>query len=126
MLWLAAALVYSAVRITLVHTFLGPYGLNIWLYAAVDLGSTVPYAIGSARAVGALVDGERGRAVRWGLLTATSYVLPDLTIVLTTRRVPLSTYLVLAVVLSTAGSLAVTRIRREVRSSRAEREAAAA
>ncbi len=117
-LWVAGALAYSVVRITIVQTFLARYGVNVWLYAAVDLGSTVPYAIGAARTVGAMVDGDRGAALRWGLLAAVAFVAPDVTIVLTSDQMPWTIYVVLALVVSALGTVAVLRLRGEYRRKR--------
>ncbi|MSO38675.1 MAG: hypothetical protein EXQ69_10605, partial [Acidimicrobiia bacterium] len=50
-LWVVAALAYGLGRAIVVWKTLGDYGVNPWIYGVLDVISTVPYAIGTARVV---------------------------------------------------------------------------
>lgn len=112
--WIAGAVAYSLVRIVVVRQALGSYGVNVPLYAAVDLGSTLPYAYATSRAVQAFAARQRSTARRWALLASVAFVLPDLTLVLTAGRLPTFAYAVLATVLVTAAATAVIDGRRRL------------
>lgn len=105
--WLGMVVSWSLVRIVAVWQLLEQYGVHPGVYAVVDLGSSVPYAIASARTLGALVDRRYRHGLIWGVLAATCFVLPDLYIVTSGRGMPWGVYAVVATVALTAGTWAV-------------------
>lgn len=106
-------------RISAVDVWLTGYGVDPWIYAVVDLGSSLPYAIASARTLGALVDQRFRRATAWGALAAVSFVAPDTYIVTAGRALPWGTYVVVGTVAATAATLAVRSGRAQVAARRA-------
>ncbi len=108
-------MLYALVRIGLAEQFLVKYGLNIFIFATIELLSTPIYAIGASRMVRGLVASRRSSAIRWLMVSILGFVAPDAYVVVAARRVPASLYLaVLAwVVLGTI--LGVRRVRRQIR-----------
>ena len=89
------------------------------LYAAVDLGSTLPYAYATSRAVSCLAARQRAAMTRWALLAGVTFLLPDLSLVLTAGRLPTFAYAVLATVLVVAAGTALIDGRRRLQALRA-------
>lgn len=116
---MAAVLLWSLARISAVDVWLAGYGVDPWVYAAVDLGSSLPYAIASARTLGALADRRFSAAAAWGSLTIVSFVTPDAYILAAGRALPWGTYVVVGVVACTAAGLAVRSGRAQLADRRA-------
>lgn len=93
------ALCWSCLRIWFVGANLGRYGVDVRLYATVELCSTVPYSLGASRAVRSLAARRPAAASRWLALTVTCFLLPDLVILLSADGLPLWVYAVIASVL---------------------------
>lgn len=117
--WAIATVCWSFVRTTLAWALLGRYGLNPWAYLAVDLSSSLVLGRSTPVMVISVVDGERARAVRWGVLTAIAYVTPDLFLFTSTRRVPAITVAVIVTVMTVSLITTVVTLVRRVRSARA-------
>lgn len=109
---------WSGVRIMAVWHWLERYGVDPVVYAMVDLGSSVPYAMASARTVGALVDRRYRLAARWGLVGAMCFIAPDLYIVASGQRMPWTVYAVILMILVVAAGLAVSTGRSDVADGR--------
>jgi hypothetical protein len=116
--WLVLVVGWSVLRIIAVWQWLEQYGVHPVVYALVDLGSSVPYAIASARTVGALIDRRYRHAARWGLLAVSCYVAPDVYILASGRQMPWAVYIVVAAVAVATGSLALATGRKEVTDGR--------
>ena len=112
--WLVIVLLWSALRITAVWHWLERYGVRPVVYALVDLGSSVPYAIASARTVGALVDRRYRHGAVWGVVAATCFVAPDVYVVAAGRGMPWAVYAVVGTVASMTVALALWAGRRDV------------
>jgi hypothetical protein len=116
--WIVLVIAWSGLRIVAVWHWLEQYGVHPVVYALVDLGSSVPYAIASARTIGALIDRRYRHAARWGLLAATCYVAPDVYIVTAGQQMPWAVYAVVVTVALAAGVLALWAGRNEVADAR--------
>lgn len=125
-LWFVAVMAWSGVRIAAVWHFLRDYKVHPLVYAIVDLGSSVPYAIGSARTITSLVDGRLRPAMWWGALTVVSFCAPEAYIVLSGQEMPWGVYALVAVVFSIAAGLAFRAGRSKLAAQRAVTAAALA
>lgn len=85
--WTAAVVAWAVARTVVVGRVFGPHGTSSLTYLAVDVASSVPYGITSARAVYAYLD--HSPAFGWWLTGATAtFFIPDLYIVATARQIP--------------------------------------
>jgi hypothetical protein len=87
-LWYALSLAYCATRVYLANRYVRPYGLNIGVFATVEILASIPYAIGTAKLVSALADRRSAAAARWGLLASAGFFAPDLFMLLSTDEAP--------------------------------------
>ncbi len=116
--WFFAVMTWSVIRIIAVSTWLQDYGVDPFHYAMVDLGSSAPYSLASARLLGSLVDGRMRRAASWGVLTVMTFVAPDLYIFTAGRALPWASYVVVGTIATIGAVLAIRSGRASVRERR--------
>lgn len=121
--WILASTAYGGLRIFVADHTVVQYGVNIWAYSAVELGSSVVYGLGTARLVGAVIDRRRRAALRWAAVAAVGFCSPETFVAITGRHMPPTIYLALAVSLTTMGTLGVLTLVRRIRAARNERQA---
>ncbi len=117
--WVALVLGYTVVRVAVAFQAIGRYDATaVWIFGAVDLLTAAPYAIGTARLVVSLIDGDRRAAVRWGMLASSCFLAPYAWLAWSGRngRYPAVVYLALAVFVVCFGGNAIYGVRRRVRS----------
>ncbi len=114
LMWFLVVMTWSVIRITAVGAWLQDYGVNPWHYAAIDLGSSAPYSLASARLLGALVDGRTRVAVTWGVATFVTFLAPDVYIFAAGRALPWPTYVVVGAIVIIGGWLAIRHGRAKV------------
>ncbi|HXH56182.1 hypothetical protein [Iamia sp.] len=92
----------------------------VWVFGVIDLGTAVPYAVGTARLVTGLVDRRVQSAARWGVIASASFLAPYLWLGWAGRdgTFPTVVYLALAVCVVCFGANAVVAVRRKVRQAR--------
>jgi hypothetical protein len=120
-LWIVGSVAYGGLRVFIADRTVKRYGVNIWAFASVELVTSFIYGLSSARVGGALIDRRADRAVRWGVLTAASFLAPETFILLTGRRMPMVVYIVIGALLATLGTVAAVSLRRKVRAGRRRR-----
>jgi hypothetical protein len=118
--WAVATVLWSCIRTLLAWVLLGEYGLNPWVYLCVDLGSSLVLGRSTPIMVVSFIDRERQRALRWALVTGVAYVVPDIFLFTSTRRVPPVTLTVLITLMATSVTVTVVTVVRRVRSARAD------
>jgi hypothetical protein len=116
--WFVAVMTWSVLRIIAVSAWLQDYGVDPFSYAAVDLGSSAPYSLASARLLGSLVDGRMRRAAAWGALTVVTFLAPDVYIFAAGRALPWASYVVVGTIATVGAALAIRSGRASVRERR--------
>jgi hypothetical protein len=93
----------------------------VWVFGVIDLGTAVPYALGTARLVTSLVDRRLDLATRWGLVASGSFLAPYLWLGWAGRdgEFPTVVYVAVAVCVTCFGANAVISVIRKVRRARA-------
>ena len=124
--WVLTIVIFTIARVWAARETLQGKGLNIWVFAFIDLVTAVPYAIGVAKVVTALIDRRPGTASRWGAVAIASFFAPYLYIVWAGRDAsfPPAVYVGLAVLVLIFGGNAIWKVVRQVRAARLEPAAA--
>ena len=91
--WLVLVLAWACFRAFAINKFFGHHKVNAWGYLAVDLASSIPYAVYSARAVVKFLDKSWIELRRNTLLTALFFYIPDVYVFIFARKVPTSLYI---------------------------------
>ncbi|MEZ5177381.1 MAG: hypothetical protein R2746_03615 [Acidimicrobiales bacterium] len=121
--WVIGVVAFVLVRFVLAYSALAKYDqLTVWVFGILDLGTAVPYAIGTARLVTSLVDRDLQGAARWGTLASACFLAPYVWIAWAGRdgEFPTVVYVVVALLAVSLGVNAIYGIRRRVRVERAE------
>jgi hypothetical protein len=117
-------LAWSFTRTLLVWAAVGDYGLNPWIYLAIDLCSAVTDAITTPRMVISFIDDRYPQAAGWGLIALVAFIIPDVYIFLGTRRLPGSLIVIICAVIGATLLIGIVGVLRKIHKGRAERAAA--
>ena len=125
-MWALVVIVWSLLRTLIVWAAVGDYGLNPWIYLAIDLVSASTDAITTPRMVLSFVDANYRRAAEWAVISLVAFLVPDIYIFLGTRQLPRSLVLVIVAIIAVTFVGGVLAVVRKVKAATREREAAAA
>jgi hypothetical protein len=115
---------WSFIRTLIVWAAVGDYGLNPWIYLAIDLGSAIVDAYTTPRMVLCFVDDRYRRAVEWGLIALVAFLIPDLYIFVGTRKLPHNLIVIICVIIAFTLIVGVIGVVRKIRRVRALRVSA--
>ena len=116
--WVVGVVLFTLARFVVAYSTLRQYHLNIWLFGVIDLGTAVPYGVGTARLVTSVIDRRASAATRWLAVAAASFLAPYLYIALAGRDMPSAVYLVVVVLVLALGTNAVLEVRKKVAAGR--------
>lgn len=120
--WVLGVVVFVVMRFALAYSALASESrTTVVVFGLLDLGTAVPYALGTARLVTSLVDGDHQTAARWGALASGCFLAPYLWIAWAGRdgTFPAVVYVVTAIFVVSLGTNAVLGVRRRVRAEQA-------
>lgn len=113
--WIVVVVGYGVARSLVVWKTLANYGVNPLAYFVIDVGSSWPYGVSTAR----LVRGATGRnpkfVAKWGVLAAVTFILPDIYLVVSLDQAPGYIYGRIGAIVLTLGVLASFVLRRQLR-----------
>jgi len=117
-IWLVLVLLWAIARALFINKLFGSHGVNVFIYLAVDLTSSVPYAIYSSRLVITFISREFKNVYRNAILTALFFYIPDIYILVTAQKVPSGLYLILFLTIALFSAFAIASIARDIRNKR--------
>lgn len=112
--WLLLVLAWAVFRAFAINKFFGDHKVNAWGYLAVDLASSLPYAMYSARAVVNFLDKSWLAFRRNVVLTAIFFYIPDIYVFIFARTVPASLYVGFGISIIFFSTFAFMSLRRDV------------
>ncbi len=122
--WVVLTVLYGVGRAVVVGLTLSRYGVNPWIYGAIDATTSVPLGFGTARATTAAIDRRWAAARQWTIVAAVAFVAPDLSIfVMGGGRLPTVVFVIVAGVVLVTGTFALRAARAKIRSGRRARAA---
>jgi len=124
--WAAVVVGWSLIRTLIVWAAVGDYGLNPWIYLAIDLVSASIDAFTTPRMVLSFVDDHYRQAAKWALISLVAFVIPDLYIFLGTRELPKKIIIVVLVIISITLTAGVVGVIRKVKAGRRAKASAEA
>jgi hypothetical protein len=122
--WAGVVVVWSIIRTLIVWAAVGDYGLNPWIYLAIDLASACIDAITTPRMVLSFIDDHHRKAVRWAAISLAAFIVPDAYIFWGTRTLPTKLIVLIMTVIGATLTVGVITVVRKIRSGRAARVAA--
>ena len=75
--WILASIAYGVLRVVLAGTLLSDYGLNVVVFAVVEITSSAVFGIASGRLVESLLQRQRRNRALLVLATLAGYAAPD-------------------------------------------------
>ena len=111
-------MLWSLVRTLAVRLGLHRYGVNMWVFAVLDLASAGVLAVSTPRTVFAVVDLQWRRAVAWGCITAVGFIAPDIYVLLSTGHMPRATMIVVLAIVAVSVTASAVGVARQIRLAR--------
>jgi hypothetical protein len=124
--WAGIVIGWAVIRTLVVWSVVGDYGLNPWIYLAIDLVSACIDAITTPRMVLSFIDDQYRNAAKWAIISLVAFIIPDLYIFLGTRELPRRIVIIVCVIISITLLAGVISVVRKVRVGRAAKAAAMA
>jgi len=120
LIWIAGVIAYTILRFAIAWETLNRYGLNIWIFGILDVGTAVPYAIGTSRLVTSVVDKRLQAAAWWMMLAALSFIAPYRYIAIAGRdkSLPMLVWVLLVVLVLGLALNAAVAVNKRVRTAR--------
>jgi len=118
--WAIIVVAWSLVRTVIVWAAVGDYGLNPWLYLALDLAAATVDAFTTPRMVLSFIDDRFKQAVKWAVISLVVFVIPDFYIFFGTRKLPHHLIVMLCLIIGLTLAVGVVGVVRRVRRGRAE------
>jgi hypothetical protein len=116
--WVVAVLAWSVARAVVVGRTLSRYGVSPWVYGALDLLVSVPYAMSTAGVVTNLLDRRMAAARRCCAAAVATFLAPDVYLLLAGHGKPPLVYGVVLTVAAVFACAAVGSITLKVRAGR--------
>lgn len=121
--WAGIVVVWSLIRTLIVWAAVGEYGLNPWIYLALDLGAAIVDAVTTPKMVLSFIDDHYKQAVKWAVISLVAFIIPDIYIFFGSRHLPNRIILALCLIIGLTLVVGVVGVVRKIRKGRAEREA---
>ncbi|MFZ4519502.1 MAG: hypothetical protein ACOYOP_14010 [Microthrixaceae bacterium] len=120
--WSVGILLFSAARALIAWPTLGRYGVDPWLFLAIDIVTALPYGVAQAVTVKILRDPSRpaGHAAGWATVVGVAFLAPYVYIFVASGSMPVYAYLGVLLWMALFGVLAVLRMRKQVRATENE------
>jgi len=110
--WIALAVGYGALRVALAGAFLTEYGLDLIVFALIELGSSLLFGICSGRLVESMVRRTGGRRTLLVTGVVVGYGAPDVYVLAFAGRFPTSLLVVVIAVIVVSSIVSVVSFRR--------------
>ncbi len=112
--WFVLIIFWSLVRIATAELYFAKYGINIWIFAVIEIVSSPILARASSRMAVALKYHEIRQSVLWGGLTMVSFSAPDVYLLTAGRGLPWIAYGVVLLLMTVAGTTSVIKLKQKV------------
>jgi hypothetical protein len=100
-------MVWSVVRIIFADVFFAKYGVNIWIFAAVEAFSAPLFARSTAKMAISLSVHQLRDSFLWGTLTLMSFAAPDIYLLTAGKHIPWLAYLVVIAMMVIAATISI-------------------
>ena len=96
-IWIALVIIWGCLKAVIINDVFGKYGINTWVYLAIDLVVAIPYGLSTARFVIFGLEKKWQKAWPYGIAAIIFHFIPDIYILFGTHSVPKSIYLLFGV-----------------------------
>ena len=117
-IWMGLVIFWAIGRAIFVKELFGSHGVNGLIYLVVDLLSSIPYAIYSARLVVSFISRDFKDSYKNIFYTAFFFYIPDLYILIFARKVQAGLYSILFLSITVFSLIAIGTMARDIRKKR--------
>lgn len=117
-LWAGSVVLYSVGATFVVWRTLAKYGVNPILFFIIDVTTSWPYGIATARIVVNVIKLEWKAVRKWTWVAVITFVTPQVYILVSARHAPRDVYLIVIMVISFLVLFALISVLLHIRSSR--------
>ena len=114
-IWILLVVVWGCVKAVVIKDVFGKYGINTWVYLAIDLTIAVPYALSTARFVIFGLEQKWQKAWPYGIAAIIFHFIPDIYILAGTHSVPKGIYLIFGITVIIFSYLGYRNIRGQIK-----------
>lgn len=118
--WVAGVSAFAIARALIAWPTLGRYGVNPWVFLALDVGTAPPYAYGQVKLVKSILKRAHAQTQFWTVVVLVSFLAPYIYVfVAGSGELPAIGYAIVAVLAGVFGAASIARFRRTLRSEQA-------
>gem|GEM_PF-180905 len=114
--WAGLLVLYSTGAAYLVWRTLSKYGVNPIVFLVIDMVTSWPYGLATARIVVNVVKRQWREVRKWSWVAAITFIAPDIYVLASARHVPRDVYLILILVITALVLFAVLSVVLQIRS----------
>jgi hypothetical protein len=116
--WIIGVFAFSVARALVAWPTLSQYGVNPWVFLAIDVVTAFPYALGQVKVINGFRYHKYAAVQAWSLVVATTFLAPYIYIVLAGKeRIPALVYIVIGALALVFGSASILRMRNQYRAA---------
>jgi hypothetical protein len=114
-LWILIVIIWGCIKAVVIKDVFGKYGINTWVYLAIDLGIAVPYALSTARFVIFGLEKKWQKAWPYGIAAIIFHFIPDIYVLADTHSVPKVIYFLFGATVIVFTYLGYRNVRGQIR-----------
>jgi len=114
-IWILLVVIWGCIKAVVIRDVFGKYGINTWVYLAIDLAIAIPYALSTARIVIFALEKQWQKAWPYGIAAIIFHFIPDIYILAGTHSVPKSIYLLFGISVIIFSYLGYRNIRGQIK-----------
>jgi hypothetical protein len=114
----STVVIYTFCATFIVYKELRQYGTNWVLFFIIDVPTSWFYGIAVTRLVVSVIKKQSGQIQKWGLIAALNFGLPQLYILISTKKAPHSVYLIIYGVIVVLALFALGGVYSQIKSAR--------
>jgi hypothetical protein len=115
-IWAGLLVLYSVGAAYLVWRTLGKYGVNAIIFLVIDVVTSWPYGLATARIVVNVVKREWKAVRKWAWVAAITFITPDIYVLASATRAPRDIYLLIIAVITLLVLFAILSVVLQIRS----------
>jgi len=115
-IWAGLLVLYSTGAAYLVWRTLSPYGVNAIVFLIIDMVTSWPYGLSTARIVINVVKRNWHEVRKWSWVAGVTFIAPDVYVLASAHHAPRHIYLLLILVITALILLAILSVLLQIRS----------
>jgi hypothetical protein len=115
-LWAGMLVLYSVGAAYIVWRTLGKYGVNAIVFLVIDVVTSWPYGLATARIVVNVVKRQWKAVRKWSWVAAITFITPDIYVLASAHHAPRDVYLIIVVVVTFLVIFAILSVVLQIRS----------